>query len=324
MAGLALAAIAGCSAGSGSATPPGSANGASRSGSVQNVTGVAVALHPDRSPTRMDPAAAKGTLLYVSDFVRGRVFVYSYPGGRAVGSLKGFDQPQGLCADAAGNVWITNTGTSEIIEYAHGGTAPVARLTDPKQNPVDCSVDPKSGNLAVANLSDSEGAAGSVAIYKKATGPRKLYRDDDVQNMFFLSYDDQGNLFVNGVAPHFGTFTFDELARGAKTFTPIELQGVSIALPGGVQFDGTNVVVGDQTRHVVYQTAGSSIVGSTQLDKACDVAGFAISGSRLVAPNLCSNSSGNVLFYAYPAGGSPTKTIKNLAYPIGAAISAAQ
>jgi hypothetical protein len=323
MAGLALAAIAGCSAGSGLATPPGSANGAMRAGSVQNVTGVTVALHPDRSPTWMDPAAAKGTLLYVSDFVRGRVFVYSYPGGRAVGSLKGFDRPQGLCADAAGNVWIANTGTSEIIEYAHGGTAPLARLADPKQNPVDCAIDPKSGNLAVANFSNTEGAAGSLAIYRKATGPRKLYRDADLQNAYFLSYDGQGNLFVDGVAPKVGTFTFAELMRGAKTFTPIHLQGVTIQVPGGVRFDGTNLVVGDQTRQVVYQTAGSSIVGSTQLDKACDVAGFAISGSRLVAPNLCSNSSGNVLFYAYPAGGSPTKTIENLAYPIGTAISAA-
>ena len=63
------------------------------------------------------------------------VDVFEYPSGALVGELNGLDDPQGLCADAHGNVWITNadsgrgTGTSSD---AHGGSDPIATLQDRK------------------------------------------------------------------------------------------------------------------------------------------------------------------------------------------------
>ena len=64
-----------------------------------------------------------GALLYVSDVGTFTVHVYTYPALKAAGTLTGFDEPQGLCADSAGNVWVTNTNVYEMREYAHGGTA---------------------------------------------------------------------------------------------------------------------------------------------------------------------------------------------------------
>jgi hypothetical protein len=280
-----------------------------------------VALQPDRSPSWMDPAAAKGSLLYISDMVRGRVYAYAYPSGKRAGSLTGFYQPQGVCADGNGNVWVVNTGTAQVIEYAHGGTAPIATLDDPNQNPVGCAIDPKNGNLAVSNLSDIRGGPGSISLYKKAQGTPKLYRSKAFQNLYFLGYDSAGNLFVDGIAVHKGYFALGEMAHGSKTIATVRLSGPTIAFPGGVQSDGTNMAIGDQVGAVVYQISGTTVESSTPLEKACIVGQFVISGGKIVAPNLC--TSGNALFYNYPAGGSPTKTLKNLAFPIAATISSA-
>lgn len=287
------------------------------------LTGAIVRARPDRSPSTLTVEAAKGALLYVSDIVSDRVYVYTYPGGKRIGSLGGFDQPQGMCVDAAGNLFVTNTGTSQIFKYAHGGTSPIATLNDAKQNPVDCSIDPISGNLAVTNLSSTEGGTGSVAIYRKAKGKRTLYRNAAFTGMYFLAYDGGGNLFVDGTHVRNGQFTLAELKRGSTQLRLVTLQGASIQTPGGVQFDGTDLAIGDQTRPYVYRVAGGSVAGTVQMNDACDVAAFWIRGGALIAPNLCASSGGSLQFYNYPDGGSPVKTRKNLSYPIGAAVSPA-
>jgi hypothetical protein len=48
-------------------------------------------------------------------------------------------------------VFITDTSTSQILEFAHGGTTPINTLSDYDYQPVSCAVDPKSGNLAVTS-----------------------------------------------------------------------------------------------------------------------------------------------------------------------------
>jgi hypothetical protein len=286
------------------------------------LTGAIVRARPDRSPSTMSPEAAKGALLYVSDVVADRVYVYSYPAGKRIGSLAGFNQPQGMCVDAAGNMFVTNTGTSQIFKYAHGGKSPIATLSDPKQNPVDCAIDPVTGNLAVTNLSSIEGGSGSVAIYRKAKGKRTLYHNSAFTGVYFLGYDSSGNLFVDGTHVRDGQFLLAELQHGGSKLTLVNFQGAAIQTPGGVQFDGTDLAIGDQTRPYVYRVAGGSVTGTVQLNGACDVAAFWIDGGTLIAPNLCA-SGGSLQFYAYPGGGSPVKTRPNLSYPIGAAVSKA-
>ena len=74
-------------------------------------------------------------LLYVSSYRTDDVYVFSYPRGRLVGTLAGFNGPDGECVDSAGNVWITNTLQSQQVEYAHGGTTSIATLNDPGEYP---------------------------------------------------------------------------------------------------------------------------------------------------------------------------------------------
>src|ERR1700722_2011598 len=81
------------------------------------------------------------------------VLVYSYPGEKQLQDLQTAETPAGMCADAAGDVWITySPPTPQLVEYAHGGANPIATLNFPGQHPNGCSIDPNSGNMAVTNL----------------------------------------------------------------------------------------------------------------------------------------------------------------------------
>jgi hypothetical protein len=259
--------------------------------------------------------AVSQDLLYVTSLGTDDVYVYSYPQGHLQGRLTGFYQPLGECVDKAGDVFIANTLAGNIREYAHGGTSPIATLSDPDY-PGACAVDPTTGNLAVTNA-NSPTANSFVSIYKGAKGhPKGHYMDPHISVMYNCGYDDSGNLFVDGVTSG-SAFRFAELPRGMNSFRNITLNE-SISWPGGVQWDGKYIAVGDYDGAVVHQftihgTKGKK-VGSTSFGSGAQyVEGFWIQGSTIVAPDnfIISGSKGysNVLLYKYPAGGNATKVI---------------
>ena len=113
--------------------------------------------------------AAKWDLLYVSNGA-GTVTVYRYWQRTLHQVLGGFEEPRGECVDGKADVYVTDARKEKIFEFAHGGSKPIKVLSDSGYVPYACSIDPHSGNLAVANNSTSSRGAGSVAIYRHATG----------------------------------------------------------------------------------------------------------------------------------------------------------
>jgi DNA-binding beta-propeller fold protein YncE len=228
-----------------------------------------------------------------------------------------------LCSDAAGNVWIVNDGANQIVEYKHGGSKPVATLSDPGEYPEGCSVDPVTGNLAVTNFYSTSGA-GSVAIYAHAAGSPTLITDAHFSEYRFCGYDNKGDLYVDGVSSSSG-FVFAELLRGKKVFSSAQLKQ-AVEWPGGVSFDGKDIAVGDTDASKVYITSGKegNIVGTVLLTDANYVNQFWIVPSTdgkanavLVAPS----QDGNVVgMYAYPAGNAPKKKI-TVQEPFGVTVS---
>jgi hypothetical protein len=287
----------------------------------------AIATPVDRSGSWMLPEAKGEKLLYVSD--SDTVTVYSYPRGKLVGTLHGFYLPSGQCVDAAQNVWITDLGHSRVVEYAHGGKHPIATLVAPVADPLGCSVDPTTGNLAVSSL--GFGSNGAVQIYRGAKGTPKLYRNSAFQEYYFCGYDRDGDLFVDGQNKPSSAFEFAELPKDDTKLKRLTLNQ-SIKGPGGVQWDGKYVTVGDQNASIVYQfsisgdtgtEAGSTILGGSDVTAVLQ---YFIFGARLIAPNLCSVKScvGNVLYFPYPSGGYAMKTItKRVRYPRGVVVSEA-
>ncbi len=290
------------------------------------------------------PEAKKGDLLYVSDLLAQVVDIYTYGHGfKLVGTLTGFFNPEGLCVDKAGDVWVVNDtsgGVHQITEYAHGGTTAIKNLVNPNGNVNGCSVDPKSGDLAVVNFWGPTEGAGGVSIYKNASGNPTSYTDPSIHWYYYCGYDNQGNLYVDGLSYGSSKFGFAELPRGGNAFTDIALNE-TIYLPGGVQWDGKYMAVGDQVavKHgftsVIYQfsisgTTGTE-VGLTLLSGSKQVAQFWIpkfgrskknpEGTTVIGPD---QNGANTLFWDYPAGGSPTRTISGETSPIGATVSLAK
>lgn len=269
----------------------------------------------------LTPAAKNPNLIYVSDAEAATVYVYSWP-GRLLGTLTGFMQPAGLCSDAIGDVYVVDYRASDIVEYAHNGGVPIKTLKDPGQHPVGCAVDPMTGNLAVTNYETISYGPGSISVYTKAKGRPKIYSDISVFEMFFCGYDNRGNLFADGYAMS-SAFIFVELRKGGSTLSTIKVNP-GIFSPGAVQWDGTHLTVADTTANgidrLVISGSRAKVQGRTQLQGVTGQFFQSwIAGKTVIAANHASSS--NVLFWNYPAGGTPTRSLGSFIYPLGVTVS---
>jgi hypothetical protein len=274
---------------------------------------------PDRRPSWVSPDAKKIPLLYVSDLGTGDVYIYAYRTGVLKGTLTGFNRPWGLCTDRVGNVYVTDIAATLIHKYAHGGTKPIATLNDPGETPGGCAVDPTTGDLAIANVSTLGSDPGDVAIYHKGRPPRHTFKAKGINFYEYCGYDNAGNLFVDGQKN--GAFAFAELSAGSHVFTDIDLNA-GIPFGGSVQWDGAHVAVGDYVAEKIDEfdigPSGATEVGSTPLQGASFAVQFWIDGPKVISPDA---NGADVLFWNYPAGGSPTSVINGLKTPWGVTVS---
>jgi hypothetical protein len=298
--------------------------GAAQSGTVTPVT---VARHVSSAGDRswVAPEAATDDLLYVGGN-NGYISMYSFPKGTLVGVINNpdFYLPSGECVDAASDVFITSLGNEKIFEYGHGSKKLKQTLQAATNDPVDCSVDPTTGNLAVTTL--GFGSSGNVAIYQHAQGSPTTYTDPHIYNYFFCGYDKRGNLFVDGQGYSTKLFRVAELPNGSSKFIDLTMNHM-LDFPGSILWHGKYLAVGDQATPDVYEFAISGSTGT--LKKTTPINGnqydaaFWIQDKTLVAATE-GGSYQTVDFYSYPAGGNPTKIIrKDVAGPDGLTISVA-
>jgi hypothetical protein len=258
----------------------------------------------------MAPAAKNKDLLYISDVGTNQVYVFSYPEGSLVGTLSGFSTPVRECSDTAGNVYVTNTNAENILEYAHGGSSPIATYHDKGFLPTDCSVDPASGSLAATNYGPKGSNRGNLAIFSAGKTTPKFYEDPNVRAYLFCGYDGSGNLFVDGLNDTYG-FVLIELRKGAKKFERIKLTQ-SFSSWGGVKWDGKYVAMSDGTSTIYdFAVAGTKakLARTILLKRAVNVVGFWIDASTLIGPDGPDGGHNDAGLWKYPGGGAPQKTI---------------
>ena len=269
----------------------------------------------------MDPGATKLDLVYLSDWGTGKVRAYSYPKGKLEGTLTNLS-PAGLCVDKAGDVFVDNSRTHSILEYPHGGTSPIAVLDDSDNIPSVCSIDPITGNLAVANSGNAQG----ISIFEHAKGSPTIYADPNIPFVYFCGYDNRGNLYLDG----FGSqrFQFARLAHGSHAFTKITLDQ-TIHWPGAVQWDGKYMAVGEQgingNGSVIYRFAihanHGMKVGATPLGSSREVVQFWIDPPNVIGPDNGGDYGSAVKFWDYPRGGSPNRSLGGFDAPWGSTVS---
>jgi hypothetical protein len=276
----------------------------------------AIPQHRGHDRSWMLPEAKGDTLIYVSNQGRwddGGVLVYSYPQGKQVGFLQPdtAEQYEGLCSDTHGNVWIVGwiqNGQAFLDEYAHGGTQPIDSIIATGM-PSSCSVDPSTGNLAIANYVD-------IAVYQDAQGSPTNYYDSSITYYYYCTYDDKGDLFANG-----DTGYVNELPRGSSTLRHIYFDKRIAA--GSLQWDKGDLAVTilggakgpTHVDRVTIAGSGAHIIGTTSLQTYknegtyLDVE-FWIQGKTIAGPGAGSGGPTRRLYlWPYPAGGKAFKTI---------------
>lgn len=208
---------------------------------------------------------------------------------------------QGLCSDTQGNVWVTY-GDS-LLEYTHGGTIPIAQMYT-SGYPTSCAVDPTSGAIAVTQLSETSRNQ-QVAVFKEIYGVPQIYTDPDFFGYTYCTYDNKGDLFVNGF--HGKKILLAELSSGDSS-----LKTVTVAQKferiGGLEWDGEYLAMGDSLAHVIYQLnvakGQATTVGTTHLKgwtgaRFKTPEPFAI-GDREIVLTFSDRQTG---LWKYPAGG---------------------
>jgi hypothetical protein len=294
-----------------------------------NPLGIAPVRHLNRGKSWIRPDAGKQWLIYAPDNSSGTIDIYNYrvKAGKLYGQITGLVSPYGACVDQARDVYVVDTTTAKIYEYAHGGTTPIATASDEYGTPTGCSVDPTTGNVAVSTFSGfSDSGPGGIDIFAGGlSGSQTNYTNANIYHFYPPGYDPHGNLFVQGTQ-YSGAVEFAELPAGSKGFTL--LTGLKIYFPGSVQWDGFYLAVVDQD-YQYYGTTGIyrvtvsaskvTVVRSTNLTDDCypgrnwmaEVEPF-ISGTTrklnaVVAGNLnCPTRYG---FWNYTNGGNPKRLV---------------
>jgi hypothetical protein len=279
----------------------------------------------------MSPLAGrKSRLLYVSAFNGYDVTVYDYPSGKQVGMLTGFSSPAGQCVDAKGDVYIANTNSGEVDEYAHGGKKPIKTYAT-SGDAFGCSVD-KENDLAVTDFLGKSYSSGSVTVFPKGSSKGVVY--DDPTDCYYIwpaGYDDKGNLIAIAESQASEAVTFCALLKGSKSLTTLSASGFTIYSPDSTMWDGKYIALGDQQlggglqSGIVEATlSGSTLTQHAQvvLSDGCDgdythvIQPFIIGRKNTPVNDRRSVAvaggnefcSADFRLWHYPIGGSPFKT----------------
>ena len=263
------------------------------------------------------------TKIFVSDAANDVVNIYNTK-GKQLAQLTGFSEPQGLTTDAKGNLYVANTGDSNILIYAPPYTKKPKTLTDAGQYPVDVAVLDNGATIAVTNIISTSDGPGSVTFYSKYK-QGKTISNSNWGRVYFEGYDADGNLYFDGESTG-GAVLVGEIAKGKKAITTLTTSN-SIEFPGGVQVNTKGeIAIDDQEGFAVYTynapKKGSlgKPVKTTDLTGSADPVSYTfISTDKDLWTADASDAAANE--FAYPKGGSAVSSIPvSGGEPIGVAI----
>lgn len=270
---------------------------------------------------------SKDVLLYVTDPSDNLVYMISLPTGKLVGKLTGFNQPINDCSDAAGNVYIVDSQDGQVRAYKHGAKSAFRVLSVHGYIPTGCSVDPTTGDLAVASCCGSPG--GSLAVFKKAQGSPKYYFDSQYDGYETCTYDGSGDLFANAMRSGSSNFNVAELPKNKHRLVSVTLQPpLSAYQVPSLVWDGSALAFPSVNPAAIYQYAinGTRAV-RTHTTKILGGSPFFMcyvltSGKgRTLYTTLNDDSVLSVGAYKYPKGGKALQKLYDVVDPYGVTVS---
>ena len=200
--------------------------------------------------------------------------------------------------------WIV-AGAKQITEYVVP-KKPIKTLSLPSDEmPSSCALDP-AGDLVVGILDGTH--AGDLVIFKNASGPGTTI-STPLAREYFSGYDNQGNLFFDGVSREY-TSQLYEMPKGSTKIKAIATSN-TIGLAGSVQWDGTYLTVTDMDASSMYRYMVSGkkatlkdtvlLSGASQCTQTWIATGVVFCADA-------GNNNGEI--FKYPAGGSAIATLR--------------
>jgi hypothetical protein len=323
---VAAALLVGC----GGSQPPISALGAMPQST-------ALVTHAVRGKSWMDDSATGHDLMYATDGVA-KVYVYTYPQGRHVGTLTGFTEPMGECVDTSGDIYVVSQGkgteydrSAIITEYAHGGTQPIKTLTAGLIGS-SCAIDSVRGILAVAGSWDDYGTYSAAfalcGLDQSGSCNGEGYYTNNFNPFSMCGYDAKGNLYLStegGTSPPHEEYLVRLPADYSEALEQISVNASLFDYNGpvSVQWDGKYVTVSSFPDHSparLYRLriSGSSatVVGSTTLRSSNNTytSQVWIQGKAVVVGDYFKGRDG-VDQWAYPDATKPRRVVPNSIHP---------
>ena len=180
--------------------------------------------------------------LFVSSYRLNYVDIYCVAGNRhnqaPIGEITdGINEPEGAVTDSKGNLYVTNTGSSTVTEYAAGTTSVAFTYSQDLSAPAGVAVDAKQ-NVYVSNL-----GSGAVTVFPqgKNTATKEL---TGIPFPIDVALDAKGNLYVTSYTTSFSNGIIIEYAPGSTKGTTL---GMTVGGPGGITLDKSgDIVTADQ------------------------------------------------------------------------------
>ncbi len=272
-------------------------------------------------------------LLYLSIHSTNSVYVYDLDSSSQVGVLTGFDWPRGLCVDKGGDVWITDYIAKSIKEFARG-EATATKSFSTQGNPIDCSINPTNGDLAVANFLN--GVSGNIEVWPGASGNPALYSDQDhCAQPSGAAYDSGGNLYFMAQGLHDPPFpnvcelpagggslryrSFDQKLWG---YGSIMWDGKYIAIPSAssssfetaklyrvVRLPSGDLKTAETTDLTNTCNAKRNLLGPSTIVGKSNTPANTSQGTAIVGLDDIDAQCSGVKTWTYPNGGNPTSSL---------------
>ncbi|HEY5094266.1 MAG TPA: hypothetical protein VII69_04010 [Candidatus Eremiobacteraceae bacterium] len=204
-------------------------------------------------------------ILFISDPTTPEIYIFTARenlGGQVLcGAIlgHGLSKPQGLDLDKRGRLYVANSGASNILIFPppYVGVAPLV-MNDPGQVPVGVEAD--CGKFVwVTNLMTTIGGTGTITKYPPG-GAAGTFADPAASREYVPTCDPANNVYTtyldsSGVG-HANKFPF-------PLYAPVGQVGVTLAFPGGADYEDGTLLLGDQLgRTIVPCPGGASPCGA--------------------------------------------------------------
>ena len=217
--------------------------------------------------------AVKRRGIYVSEFAGASMFGYQKGNALDPGPICtvpfSVSSPNGIDVDGQGNLMEPDGGT-HTLQIGQGPNmcgSLAATIADPNGQPSDASsADSLNGTVAIGNIFDNSGAAGSVSVCTVAGGCTQNLTNPAMFEVAGVAMDNSGNCWADASDPSgFATLTYFAGCTGAG----VQATGFINSTFGGIDIDGSgNLVTID-----AFSGGFGAVVVYSGCNPACTVVG---------------------------------------------------